>query len=76
MKESEKLVEVYKARSVMEAEVIKSLLASYGIPCLLKTNAAPSVLVFTTDGMGEVKIMVQESMAKEAGELINRDKDV
>ena len=76
MKKREKLVEVYKAASEMEAQVIKSLLASYDIPCILKSNAAPSVLVFTTDGLSEVKIMVSASAAAEAGELINRDKNV
>ena len=76
MNKSEKLVEVYKANSEMEAQVIKSLLESYDIPCFLKSNAAPSVHVFTIDGMGEVKIMVLESMADSARELIKGDSRV
>jgi len=66
----EKMVEVYKAAGEMEAQVIKSLLESYGIPCLLKSNAARSVHVFAVDGMGEVKVMVWKSMAEEAKRLI------
>jgi hypothetical protein len=72
----EKMVEVYKAPNEMEAQVIKSLLESYDIPCFLKSHASPSVHLFTVDGMGEFKVMVLESMAEEAKKLIvsdNRD---
>jgi len=67
---SEELVEVYKAAGEAEAQIIKGLLESYGIPCLLKSLAAPSVHVFTVNGMGEVKVMVWESMAEKARGLI------
>ena len=70
MSNEEKLTEVYKTTNEMEAQVIKGLLESYGIPCVLRSNAAPSVFAFTVDGMGEVKIMVWERMADKAKELI------
>ena len=74
---SQKLVEVYRARSEAEALVIKSLLEGYDIPCLLQSNAAPSVHMFTMNGMAEVKVMVLESRAEEARELIeNKEADV
>jgi len=76
LSKSEKLVEVYKANSEMEAQVIKGLLESYDIPCFLKSNAAPSVHVFTIDGMGEVKVMVWDSMSDRARELIRGDNHV
>ena len=76
MSKREKLVEVYKATGEMEAQVIKSLLGSYEIPCFLKSNAAPSVHMFTLDGMGEVKVMVLDSMAERAKELIMSDNHV
>jgi len=65
-----KIVEVYRAVGEAEALIIKGLLESNGIPCLLKSNAAPSVHVFTIDGMGEVKVMVWESIAEKARRLI------
>ena len=68
------MVEVYQAKGEIEAQVIKGLLESYGIFCLLKSNAAPSVHVLTVDGMGEVKVMVQESMAERANRLIGEEK--
>ena len=73
MKNRDKMVEIYKAPNEMEAKVIKSLLESYDIPCFLKSHAAPSVHLFTVDGMGEVKVMVLESMADEAKSLIKSE---
>ena len=74
-KKEDKLVEVYKAHNDMEARVIKSLLESYDIPCFLKSHAAPSVHMFTVNGMAEVKIMVLASLANKARELIMSDKN-
>jgi hypothetical protein len=72
LKNKETLVEVYHARNQMEAQVIKGLLESFNISCFLKSNAAPSVHVLTVDGMSEVRVMVLESMALQAKELINQ----
>jgi hypothetical protein len=73
LSKDEKMVEVYHARNEMEAQVIRSLLEGYDIPCFLKSNAAPSVHMFTMDGMAEVKVMVLTSMAERARELIVGD---
>ena len=70
MSKAEELVEVFRSVSEPEAQVIKSLLESYGIPSLLTSNAAPSVHVFVFDGMGGVRVMVRKSMADEARSLI------
>jgi hypothetical protein len=71
---NDKLVEVYKARTEMEAQVIRGMLESFGVPSVLRSNAAPSVHMFTMDGLSEVKVMVLESKAGEARELIlNKD---
>ena len=64
------MVEVYRAAGEAEAQIIKGLLNSNGIDCLLKSHASPSVHVFAVDGMGEVKVMVKESMTDKARELI------
>lgn len=76
MSGKERMVEVYRAVGEMEAQVIQGLLESHGIPCLLKSNAARSVHAFAIDGMGEVRVMVWESMADEARGLIERKGDV
>lgn len=64
------MVVIYRAAGEMEAQVIKGLLESYGIPCLLKSQAASSVHAFAVDGMGEINILVWQSMADEARKLI------
>jgi hypothetical protein len=76
LNKNDRLVEVYKATSEIEAQVIKGLLESYGIASFLKSNAAPSVHMFTVDGMGEVRVMVLESLAAQARELIESKEDV
>jgi hypothetical protein len=70
LSKSDKLVEVYKARTEMEAQVIRGLLDSFGIPCVFRSNAAPSVHMFTMNGLAEVKVMVLGSLADEAKKLI------
>ena len=75
MRNNEKMVEVYRAVGEMEAQVIKGLLESYGIPCFFKSWAAPSVHTFAVDGMGEVRVMVWESMAEKAKSLIRGEDD-
>ena len=70
MSRSKELVEVYQAAGELEAQVIKGLLESNGIRCFLKSHAAPSVHVLTIDGLGEVKVMVCDSMVEKAKKLI------
>ena len=70
MSKNKQMVEVYQARGEAEAQIIEGLLESYGVPCFLKSQAAPSVHTFTVNGMGEVKVMVRESMAEKARRLI------
>jgi len=73
LKKDKKLAEVYRAAGEAEAQIIKGLLESRGIPCLLKSNAAPSVHMFAVDGMGEVKVMVWKEVAEKARELIGEE---
>jgi len=70
---SQKLIEVYRAWGELEAQVIKGLLESNGIPCLLRGEAARTIYGLTVNGIGEVKIMVWESMAEQARKLIERE---
>jgi len=72
---NEELVEVYRAVGEAEAQLIQGLLESYGIPCLLRSNAARSVHAFAVDGMGEVRVMVWEQTADEARSLIKGRED-
>ena len=66
----ERLVDVYVASGEIEAYIIKGKLEASGIPSILRSNAARSVHMFTVDGMGAIRIAVNESMADEARQLI------
>jgi hypothetical protein len=70
------MIEIYKAKGDLEAQVIKGMLESYGIPCLLQSHAASSVHTFAIDGMGEVRILVSERAADEARRLIETSSNV
>ncbi len=63
--------EVYRAAGEAEAQIVRGLLESQGISCLLQSNAAPSVHAFAINGMGEVKVMVNAPVAERARKLIN-----
>jgi hypothetical protein len=63
------MIEVYRAAGEAEAYIIKGLLESNGIPSALKYHTVPAVF----DSIGEVRVMVNESMAEEAKKLISRE---
>ena len=54
----------------VEAEVIKSLLESQGIACILKGLVVQSIHTFSVNGLGETKIFVDEADYKVAKKLI------
>jgi len=43
---------------MMEANIVKSKLESFEIPCLLKYEATAHVFGFTLNGLGKVQLMV------------------
>ena len=69
MPKEPKLVAVYTA-SYLEAQIIKSHLESEGIPVILSYESAGLVFGLTVDGVGQVKVMVPEHLAEEAGEIL------
>ena len=69
MSGSQQLVTVRTA-NYMEAQIIKGLLESEGIPVLLSYESAGLVYGITVDGLGEVKIMVPRNLADEAKEIL------
>ena len=71
MKSNERLVSVYQAAGEAEAYVIKGLLESNGIPCLLQ-----SPVLSQFGSVGFFKVMVREPDADEARELISGENNV
>ncbi len=68
--QSQDLVEVTHVWGLAAADVLKSYLESNGIPCVYRTSVVPFVHVFTTDGMGEIKIMVKAEDVEAAKALL------
>jgi hypothetical protein len=68
----DKLKEVHKVMGSVEAEVVKSLLESYGIKAVLSSLIVQSVHPFTVDGLGEIKIMVTEEDYEAAKDIIEK----
>lgn len=75
MNPSKKYVEVYIAKGEAEANIIRGLLDTYGIPSIIKAQASPSVHVFAIDGLGQVTILVREEDAEDARELIKEEQE-
>lgn len=69
--EQEELVEVYRGL-YMDVLVVRSLLESSGIQCIVKSHAAFSVHTFTVDGLAEAWILVRKSEAETALQLLSQ----
>jgi hypothetical protein len=64
------LKEVAVVQGPVEAEVIKSLLASHNIPCIQRGLVVQSVHAFSADGLGQIKIMVTARDYEAAQQLL------
>ena len=68
-----KLKKVHSVWGPVEAEVIKSFLESHGIPSIMKGLVVQSVHAFSADGLGEIKIFVQQKDYDLAKKLIEQE---
>jgi hypothetical protein len=66
----ESLVEVYVAKGETEAHIVKGLLESFGITCVLNTNRALIAYPYEINPVGQVSILVQAKNAESAKELV------
>jgi len=64
------LQELIELEGLVEAQIIKSKLESYGIPALLQYESAGRIFGITMDGLGKVKIMVPASQLEEAQRIL------
>jgi len=71
-----KLKEVCKVWGPAEAEVIKSFLESQGVSCLFQGKVVQSVIPISTDGLGEIKILVAEKDYSLARKLLDKKRKI
>ncbi len=64
------LKELIAIEGMVEAEIIKSKLESFSIPCMLKFEAIGRVLGITTNGLGKVQVMVPSEYYEKAKKII------
>ncbi|MFH1662721.1 MAG: DUF2007 domain-containing protein [Chloroflexota bacterium] len=73
MSNEPKMVEVYSANGDLEAQVIKGMLESQGITCLLQPYAVSSLQNILVPGMGGVRVLVSSEEAEQATKLIDAE---
>jgi hypothetical protein len=65
-----KLTELIVVEGMVEAEIIKSELESFEIPCVLKFESAGRLFGITMNGLGKVRVMVHPDHLERAKELL------
>jgi len=68
-------VEVTESLSPLEADVIKSRLEAANIPALIEQEAIGTVMGLTVGPLGSAKVLVPETMADQAQELLSETFD-
>jgi hypothetical protein len=75
MENETELIELIVIDGLMEAEIIKSKLDNFEIPCMLKFEAVGRLLGITSDGLGKVQVMVPPDFLEKAKEILNTETD-
>lgn len=61
---------VHRSNGVTEAEILKNMLESFGIPARVSAEAYGKVLGMTVDGLGVASLLVPENRAAEAQNIL------
>lgn len=70
------LKELMVSDGMVEAEIVKTKLDSFEIPCMLKFESAGRLMGITMDGLGKVQVMVPVEYLERAKEIINAETDM
>lgn len=61
---------VHRSNGITEAEILKNMLESFGIPARVSAEAYGKVLGLTVDGLGVASLLVPASRAAEAQNIL------
>ncbi len=75
MENETELLELMVTDGLMEAEIIKSKLENFEIPCMLKFEAVGRLMGITSDGLGKVQVMVPPGYLEKAKEILDTETD-
>ena len=70
------LKELMVSDGMVEAEIVKTKLDSFEIPCMLKFESAGRLMGITMNGLGKVQVMVPVEYLERAKEIINAETDM
>jgi hypothetical protein len=63
-------VTVHKTNGITDAEILKNMLESFGIPARVSYESAGRIYGLIMDGMGVVALLVPENRAREAQDIL------
>ena len=63
---------IFQTWNDSEAELVRGLLESYGIPCQLSSQITHAVVPLTVDGLGEIRLSVPSEAAEEARLILEK----
>jgi hypothetical protein len=66
---------VYTAMNHLEAEVVRGLLESEGIPASLQYESVGLIYGLTIDGMGETRVYVPDYLERRARQIIDEQSE-
>jgi ribonuclease III len=68
---SSALVVIFRTHSDVEASVVRGLLESHGVPCVVASGAMRNIFPLTIDSLGDVRLSVHEEDVEEARRIID-----
>jgi len=63
-------ITVHKTNGITDAEILKNMLESFGIPARVSYESAGKIYGLTMDGMGVAALLVPENRAREAQDIL------
>ena len=70
MESADEPVELLRLWDDGEAELVRSLLETYSIPCRISSQIQHSIWPISVDGLGEIRILVPPDRLEEAKEIL------
>ena len=61
---------IFQTWNDSEAELVRGILESYGIPCRIRSKIAHQVYPFTMDGLGEIRLETPLEAEEEARRIL------
>ena len=61
---------IFQTWNDTEAELVRGILESYGIPCRLSSEIPHTVVPLTVDGLGEIRVAVPSEAVGEARRIL------